>query len=155
MSHLSIVPNSEFTHILRIQNTNVKGKDKVMYGLTSIKGIGRRFSNLILKLAEIDLNKRAGELTEAEIEHVNKILANPADWGVPKWFLNRPSCPREGTASHLIANQIDSKLREDLERLKKIRSHRGLRHYWGLKVRGQHTCSTGRRGRTLGVQRKK
>lgn len=135
MSHLTIVPNAEFQHILRIQNTNVKGKDKVMYGLTAIKGIGRRFSNLVLKLAEVDLTKRAGELTQAEIDKVNEILANPLDWGVPKWFLNRQSCPVEGTASQLIANQVDSKLREDLERLKKIRAHRGLRHYWGLKVR--------------------
>ena len=155
MSHLSIVPNNEFTHILRVQNTNVKGKDKVMFALTSIKGIGRRFSNLILKLAEIDLDKRAGELKESDIETINKILANPTEWGVPKWFLNRPSDPNEGTATQLISNQVDTKLREDLERLKKIKAHRGLRHFWGLKVRGQHTCSTGRRGRTLGVQRKK
>ena len=28
-------------------------------------------------------------------------------------------------------------MREDLERLKKIRAHRGLRHYWGVRVRGQ------------------
>ena len=155
MSHLSIVPNSDFIHIHRIQNTTVKGKDKVMYALTSIKGIGKRFSNLVCKLAEIDMNKRAGELTESEIENVNKILANPTDWGVPKWFLNRQSDPREGTASQLIANQVDTKLREDLERLKKIKSNRGLRHFRGIKVRGQKTCSTGRRGRTLGVQRKK
>ena len=155
MSHLTLVPNNEFTHILRVQNTNVKGKDKVMFALTSIKGIGRRFSNLILKLAEIDLDKRAGELKESDIETLNKILANPTEWGVPKWFLNRPSDPREGTATQLISNQVDTKLREDLERLKKIKAHRGLRHFWGLKVRGQHTCSTGRRGRTLGVQRKK
>ena len=155
MSHLSIVPYTEFTHILRIQNTNVKGKDKVMFALTSIKGLGRRFSNLVLKLAQIDLDKRAGELKEADIETINDILAKPLEYGVPKWFLNRQSCPREGTTSQLIANQVDTKLREDLERLKKIKNHRGLRHHWGLKVRGQKTCSTGRRGRTLGVQRKK
>ena len=155
MSHLTIVPAADFQHLLRIQNTNVKGKDKVMFALTSIKGVGQRFSNLVLKLAEIDLNKRAGELTESEIELINKIFASPSEWGVPKWFLNRQSCPREGTASQLIANQVASKLREDLERLKKIKSNRGLRHFWGLKVRGQKTCSTGRRGRTLGVQRKK
>jgi small subunit ribosomal protein S18e len=29
--------------------------------------------------------------------------------------------------------------------MKKIRAHRGLRHWWGVRVRGQHTCSTGRR----------
>jgi len=41
---------------------------------------------------------------------------------------------------------LQASLRDDLERLKKIRAHRGLRHYWGLTVRGQHTCTTGRRG---------
>ena len=135
MASLTVVPNTEFQHILRIQNTNVKGKEKVVFAMTAIKGIGRRISNLALKLAEVDINKRAGELTEAEINKVNEILSNPTEWGVPKWFLNRQSDPVEGTASQLIANQIDSKLRDDTERLKKIRAHRGLRHYWGLKVR--------------------
>lgn len=46
-------------------------------------------------------------------------------------------------------------MREDLERMKKMRLHKGLRHYFGLKVRGQHTCSTGRRGKTVGVSKKK
>ena len=55
----------------------------------------------------------------------------------------------------LISSGVDSKLREDLERLKKIRAHRGLRHYWGLRVRGQHSKTTGRRGRTVGVSKKK
>ena len=35
-------------------------------------------------------------------------------------------------------------MRDTMERLKKMRIHRGIRHFWGLKVRGQHTCSTGR-----------
>ena len=48
--------------------------------------------------------------------------------------------------SQTLSNGLDSKWREDLERLKKIRNHRGLRHYWGLRVRGQHTKTTGRRG---------
>ena len=110
------------------------------------------------------LRSRAGELTEADIEKVNDILAKPtgksdsnnrADYNIPKWFLNRQRDVREGTWSQLISNGVDTKLREDLERLKKIRAHRGLRHFWGLKVRGQKTKSTGRTGRTLGVTRKK
>lgn len=36
----------------------------------------------------------------------------------------------------VLSTALDNKLREDLERLKKIRLHRGLRHYWGLRVRG-------------------
>lgn len=51
----------EFTHILRLLNTNVDGKEKIMYALTSIKGIGRRFANLACKKAEVNLRKRAGE----------------------------------------------------------------------------------------------
>lgn len=50
---------------------------------------------------------------------------------------------------------VDTRLREDLERMKKSRNHRGLRHFWGLKVRGQRTKSTGRTGKTLGVTKKK
>jgi small subunit ribosomal protein S18e len=45
--------------------------------------------------------------------------------------------------------------RDDLERLKKIRNHRGLRAYWGLRVRGQHTKTTGRRGIRSGDAKKK
>lgn len=35
------------------------------------------------------------------------------------------------------------------------RCHRGLRHYWGLRVKGQKTKTTGRRGRTVGVAKKR
>ena len=77
------------------------------------------------------------------------------DYNIPKWFLNRQRDIREGTWSQLISNGVDTKLREDLERMKKIRCHRGLRHHWGYKVRGQKTKSTGRTGRTLGVTKKK
>ena len=41
------------------------------------------------------------------------------------------------------------------DEMKKIKLHKGLRHYFGLKVRGQHTNSTGRRGKTVGVSRTK
>ena len=50
----------EFQHILRLLNTNVDGKEKIMYALTSIKGIGRRFANICCKKAEVDMKKRAG-----------------------------------------------------------------------------------------------
>lgn len=70
-------------------------------------------------------------------------------------FLNRQRDIVDGKDSQILANGVDSKLRDDLERLKKIRAHRGLRHYWGLRVRGQHTKTTGRRGRTVGVSKKK
>ncbi|KAJ2095274.1 ribosomal 40S subunit protein S18B, partial [Coemansia sp. S100] len=55
----------------------------------------------------------------------------------------------------LVANGVDNSLREDIERLKKIRVHRGVRHSRDLRVRGQHTKTTGRTGKTVGVTKKK
>ena len=49
---------SNFQFILRLLNTNVDGKQKIMYALTKIKGVGRRYSNLVCKKADVDLNKR-------------------------------------------------------------------------------------------------
>lgn len=98
---------------------------------------------------------RAGELTEAELDKISDILAKPLDYGIPKYFLNRQRCIKDGSWSQLISNNLDTKYREDMERLKKVRNHRGLRHFWGLKVKGQHTKSTGRTGKTLGVTKKK
>ncbi|RUO96727.1 LOW QUALITY PROTEIN: ribosomal protein S13/S18-domain-containing protein, partial [Jimgerdemannia flammicorona] len=151
-----VVPDkSQFQHILRLLNTNVDGKTKIMFALTNIKGVGRRYSNLVIKKADIDLNKRAGELTTEELERLVTIIQNPTQYKIPNWFLNRQKDIIDGKYSQVLANGLDNKFREDLERLKKIRAHRGLRHYWGLRVRGQHTKTTGRKGRTVGVSKKK
>jgi small subunit ribosomal protein S18e len=91
----------------------------------------------------------------AQVEKVITVLNNPRQYKIPDWFLNRQRDIKDGKFSHVMANNLESKMRDDLERLKKIRNHRGLRHYWGLRVRGQHTKTTGRRGRTVGVSKKK
>ena len=33
-------------------------RQKIMFALTSIKGIGRRYANLVCKKADVDMNKR-------------------------------------------------------------------------------------------------
>ncbi|KAK9055771.1 hypothetical protein SSX86_026856 [Deinandra increscens subsp. villosa] len=152
---MSLVANEDFQHILRVQNTNVDGKQKIMFAMTSIKGIGRRFANIVCKKADVDMNKRAGELSNAEIDNLMTIVANPRQFKIPDWFLNRKKDYKDGKYSQVTSNALDMKLRDDLERLKKIRNHRGLRHYWGLRVRGQHTKTTGRRGKTVGVSKKR
>lgn len=126
-----------------------------MYALRKIKGIGRRFGSMIVSAAKIDLHKRAGELSQDEIDKIVDIVNNPAKYDLPAWVMNRRKDPKEGTNTQQVSNGWDTKIREDLEKMKKIRLHKGLRHYFGLRVRGQHTCSTGRRGKTVGVTRKK
>ncbi|CAM0905478.1 unnamed protein product [Alopecurus aequalis] len=152
---MSLIAGEEFQHILRLLNTNVDGKQKIMFALTAIKGIGRRYSNIVCKKADVDMNKRAGELTTEELERVMNVVQNPRSFKVPDWFLNRKKDIKDGRFSQVLSNNLDMKLRDDLERLKKIRNHRGLRHYWGVRVRGQHTKTTGRRGKTVGVSKKR
>eukprot|EP00916_Digyalum_oweni_P014088 GHVL01023066.1.p1 GENE.GHVL01023066.1~~GHVL01023066.1.p1 ORF type:complete len:127 (+),score=18.55 GHVL01023066.1:313-693(+) len=126
-----------------------------MFALTAIRGCGRRFINVVLKKADIDMNKRAGELTPEEVEKVCAIIANPSSFQIPPWFLNRQKDYTTGKNFQKVSNHLDTSLRDDLERMKKIRLHKGLRHHWGITVRGQHTKTTGRRGKVVGVARKK
>ena len=140
-----------------------------MYALTEIKGVGRRYANIVCKKADVDLTKRcvgtldrcrtysyvpprAGELNSDELERLVTIIQNPTQFKIPVWFLNRQRDIVDGKTSQILSNNVDSKLRDDLERLKKIRAHRGLRHFWGLRVRGQHTKTTGQSPfRRLGI----
>ena len=151
----SLVNQGEFQHILRVLNTNIDGKQKIVYALTSIKGIGRRFAMAVCKKAEIDISRRAGELSNDEIEKLIAVINTPLQFDIPEWFLNRQKDVETGKYRQVVSNNLQANLREDLNRLKKMRANRGLRHYWNLKVRGQHTKTTGRFGKSVGVSTKK
>ena len=60
-----------------------------MFAITAIKGIGRRLANVACKKAEVDLNKRAGELSASELESLMVVVSNPRQVRVPDGFLNR------------------------------------------------------------------
>ena len=77
LSQTKMLMFSSFQYIIRLLNTNVDGKQKVMYALTKIKGVGRRYSNLVCKKADVDLTKRAGDLTSEELERIVTIIQNP------------------------------------------------------------------------------
>jgi len=99
----------------------------------------------------VDLAKRSGELTEEELENIKTVIANPLNFNIPEWFLNNQKDRRTGKYTQAVSNQLDTLMRDNLERMKKIRLHRGLRHHWNIRVRGQHTKTTGRRGKTVGL----
>lgn len=64
---------------------------------------------------------RAGELTAAELDNLMVVVANPRQFKIPDWFLNRQKDYKDGKYSQVVSNALDMKLRDDLERLKKIR----------------------------------
>jgi hypothetical protein len=74
---------------------------------------------------------RAGELSAAELDNLMTVVANPRQFKVPDWFLNRKKDYKDGKFSQVVSNALDMKLRDDLERLKKIRYlmiHCSFRH---------------------------
>ncbi len=142
----------EIKHIVRIADTDLDGNKSVVYSLTGIKGINRRAAYAVAKHAGIDPSMTMGYLEDEEIERLREAVKSISSV-MPEWMLNRRKDYFTGESRHLLGADIDLTLREDLNLLKKIRSYRGIRHERGLRVRGQRTRSTGRKGRTVGVSR--
>jgi len=144
----------EFRHILRITDTDVDGALKAPYALRKIKGISLNLANAILKKAGIDPHMRAGFLTDAEVEKIEDIIKDPVRYGLPNWLLNRRKDLETGKDMHLISADLILRTKMDIELMKEIKSWRGYRHAYGLKVRGQRTRTTGRTGKAVGVKKK-
>lgn len=141
-------------HMIRMCNTNIDGRKQLLKALTTIKGIGMRFAQTILTRTKIR-NCRAGELTQEELQRLIDAIADPKSVSIPSWMYNYRKEYTTGEDKHLVGNQIDAAFRFSLERGKKIKAIRECRLARGLKVRGQRTKCNGRRGRIMGVSRKK
>ncbi|KAH9386140.1 small subunit ribosomal protein S18e [Nematocida major] len=152
---LRFTESAQMQDIIRMYNTNINGRSTIVRSLTGIRGIGLRISNLICKKAEIDTSLRAGQVEQEKLSLISKILEAPQEFGIPVWMLNRQRDPQTGENKQLIANQVEADYRLYLERAKRLKHIRGLRLLKGLKVNGQRTKSNGRRGKTVGVSKKK
>lgn len=146
--------DEEIRHLVRIMNTDLKGEMPVEYALTGIPGIGRRTSKILVESTGIDPLAVIGYLPDEDIAKLDQAIS-VFEQSMPSWMLNRQKDLVTGENKHLLGQDILLTLREDLNTLKKIRCYRGIRHERGLKVRGQRTKSTGRRGSTIGVSKKK
>ena len=114
-------------------------------------------ANAICILTGFDKNMKAGDLSDAQVKKLDEMVRNPVKSGIPKWLINRRKEPETAEDKHLIMSDLDFAKEMDIKMLKKIKSYKGLRHQWGLPVRGQRTKSNFRRnkGKGLGVKRKK
>ena len=137
--------------MVRIVGNDIRGERKMVVGLTEIKGIGYMFANTILNILKIDPNQRIGYLSSEQIQSIESIIKNPSGSNFPSWFLNRRKDIETGEDKHLLTSDIAFTVRNDVEREKTSGSWRGYRHMFGLKVRGQRTRCTGRKGGAVGV----
>lgn len=149
------MPEATFKHIVRVAGTDLNGNLKLQYGLLRIKGVGYQLATFIIRALGLNPNLRIGYLSDSDVKNIENVLNNPLSYGIPAWALNRRKDYTTGSDLHFIGADLMYVAREDIEREKRIKSWRGIRHALGLKVRGQRTHTTGRLGPTLGVSKKK
>ncbi len=137
--------------MIRILGNDIPGDKKMLVGLSQIKGVGYMFANTILNVLKINSNQRIGYLSTEYIKSIENIIKNPSSSNFPSWFLNRRKDVETGEDIHLLTSDIAFTVRNDIEREKTTGSWRGYRHMYGLKVRGQRTRCTGRKGGAVGV----
>jgi len=114
----------------RISGINVPDHKRTEIALTAIFGVGRSNVQKLLKLANVDGNKRAKQLTSDEISRLQKAI---------------DTIPTEGSLRQIVS--------ENIKRLRQINSYRGYRHAGKLPSRGQRTRHNARtkRGKRMTV----
>jgi len=150
---------TEIRHIVRIAGKDLKGGLPIIRALTGVKGVSTALAKAITARAaeemSIDGSMKLGLLDEKQTGELEEIVLNPGKHGIPTWMLNRQKDPEKGIDLHLSGSDLELTTKGDIDREKKIRSYRGVRHAAGLTVRGQRTQTSGRKGTTVGVTRRK
>jgi small subunit ribosomal protein S13 len=146
--------SQEYRYIVRIMGTDVQGTLKTSYAVAQVKGVSSSLSNAVLKKAGVNPDVRVGLITESDVEKIEDVIRDPARYGIPAWMFNRRKDTDTGKDEHVLSADLAFKIKTDIDGAKEIRSWRGYRHAYSLKVRGQRTKTTGRAGKALGVKKK-
>ena len=111
----------EFRHLVRIASADLKGEQPIGFALRGIKGVNFQFANAICSLAKIDKLKKTGELSDKEIEALNKVLENPNEAGIPAWMVNRRKDPETNEDHHIITTDLIFTKDNDIKTMRKIK----------------------------------
>ena len=106
----------------RIAGIDLPKKKRSEIGLTYIYGIGRSTARNILQKAEIDFDKKVGDLNDDEVAKIRSII----------------------TADHRVEGAVRGEVQMNIKRLMDIGCYRGIRHRRGLPVHGQRTRTNAR-----------
>ena len=145
--------DENFNFIVRIASSDIDGQKRTVIGLQSIKGVGKRVAQIVVKRAKVEPTAKIGTLSDEKVKELENLVVTYFEYA-PPWAVNRQMDYETGADMHLIGNELDIIQKDDINRMKMIRCYRGIRHETKHKVRGQRTRSNGRKGLTIGVQRK-
>ena len=105
----------------RIKGVDIPNDKRIEVSLTYIYGIGKNLAKTILTNANVDLNKKAKDLTEDELTRIRKEVDN-----------------------YQVEGDLRREVALNIKRLTEIGCYRGVRHRRGLPVRGQRTKTNAR-----------
>ncbi len=122
---------------MRLAGINIPDNKKIEFSLPYIYGIGLTQARKILKQVQVDLNKRAKDLTPAEVNRLREVIEK----------------------SYKIEGDLRREIMTNIKRLRELNAYRGVRHMRGLPVHGQRTKTNSRTRRgntrkTMGSGRK-
>lgn len=107
---------------MRISGVNIPDDKKIEFSLPYIYGLGPFLSREILRENKIDAAKRAKDLTPDEVNRIQSAIEK----------------------KYKIEGELRQTIRQNIGRLKDIKSYRGIRHARRLPVRGQRTKTNSR-----------
>jgi small subunit ribosomal protein S13 len=108
--------------VARISGVDIPNNKRAEIALTYIYGLGRKSVADILKKANVDPGKKAGDLTDDEIGKLRRAIE----------------------AGYSVEGDLRAQVGINIKRLVDIGSYRGVRHRKGLPVRGQRTKTNAR-----------
>ena len=106
----------------RVVGVDIPNQKAMRIALTYVYGIGRHTAEAILREAKIDVDAKAGKLTEDELSRVTQIIER----------------------SYVVGGQLRRQITQNIARLRDIGCYRGIRHRKGLPVHGQRTRTNAR-----------
>ncbi|KKW47682.1 MAG: 30S ribosomal protein S13 [Candidatus Liptonbacteria bacterium GWC1_60_9] len=107
---------------MRIVGISIPDQKRIETALTYIYGVGSSTSKRILSATKISPAKRAKDLTSEETRRIQDYLEK----------------------NHKVEGELRQIVRQNIQRLKEIKSYRGVRHMKRLPVRGQRTKTNSR-----------
>tara|TARA_B100001769_G_C22069521_1_gene575622 strand:+ start:1091 stop:1468 length:378 start_codon:yes stop_codon:yes gene_type:complete len=119
----------------RIAGVNIPTQKKLSVALTYIFGIGKKISNDVCKVANVDSNTRVQDLSESEIKSISDVIST----------------------SHSVEGDLRREVAGNIKRLKDLGAYRGVRHRKNLPCRGQrtHTNARTKKGKAIAIAGKK
>lgn len=119
----------------RIKGVDIPNNKRIEIALTYIYGVGRSLSNKILRDANVNINKRAGQLDNDELGRI-----------------------RDEVEKYIIEGDLRREINMNIKTKMEINSYEGTRHKKGLPVRGQRTNRNARtrkgKGKTIANKKK-